>query len=818
MHRPRTLAALGIVALLASVAAPTLAQPVLRPTGEPPPGFEAFFELQRTVVDVYYAGRFLTSVPASYDIDSLEFEDPAALVAQLPDLLDPARISAALSGPLAINAAAICARGVREDCGRLTPEIAGVIFDASRFRATLFVAPDQLDTRGPDISRYLPPSDSEFAFLQNLSAAVSGADDSDRDNYNVISVTSLSLGETQLQLENSYGSENDLTVDQALVRREFEGRAAQAGLYRSRSQSLGFVRERDLIGLRLESSLATRADRAFAGGTSVQVFLPTRARVEILQDGRLLDSRAYDAGNQVLDTSNLPEGAYDIDIRIREADGGARTERRFFVKTTRLPPADQPLWTLEAGRIVDRNTDDTLPDDTGDWFARAGTARRIADGIGVDVGVAGGLGDALAELGLFRTGRLGEAQVSAFGSAEGAYGVATVGRLQFGVIRLSVDYRRIIGAERGEPPGERLIGTGLEQAGVYLSSPFRGGVLALNARHDNRDGSGSRNAQTLSFDRQLLRSRSGSLRFGLDVSRENDDWVGQLSLQWDYRDGRFSGVLEPGVRYDRFRDGRDDFGSQTDARLAWERELQRGDRLRLALAGTSGAREERIGTEGIYEGRLGAMRASIDRDFDDRDRTSWTGTFNTSVLSDGRTLSIGGRDRARAAALVEIDGEVPDARFEVLVDGYPSGIAPAGSVTPIHLRPWKSYSVRLRPVGSALVAFENREERITLYPGNVVRLNWRVDEIVVVLGRLLDGDGNPVEFARLEGAYGFAMTEAGGLFQAEALRPDSDAALELIAVRRDGSRCTVRIEDPATQPAPGSRAGILRVGNQTCAP
>ena len=816
MRCGRTLGVLGLCGALACGNLPTQAQSVLRPTGEPPPGFEAFFEAQRTVIDVYYAGRFLAEAPASYDIDSLEFDDPQALADRLPDLLDPARVSAALTGPLDANAQALCGRGARDDCGRISPEIAGVIFDASRFRATLFVAPDQLDTRGPDISRYLPPSDSDFAFLQNLSAAYSGADDNDRDNYNVISVTSASLGETRLQVENSYGSENDLTVDQAFVRREFEGRAAQGGLYRSRGQSSGFVRERDLLGLRLESSLDTRADRAFSGGTSIQVFLPTRARVEIFQDGRLLDSRAYDAGNQVLDTSNLPDGAYDIDIRIRESDGGERTEQRFFVKTTRLPPMDQPLWTLEAGRIVDRNTDDTLPEDTGDWFARAGTTRRISDGLGFDIGAAAGLGDALAEAGLFRTGRLGEVQVSAFGTAEGDYGFASNGRLQYGVIRVSVDYRRIIGPGPGE---ERLIGTALEQAGVYLSAPFRGGVLALSARYDNRDDSESRNAQSLSWDRNLLRSRRGNLRFGVDVSRENEDWVGQLSLQWDYRDGAVSGMLAPGARYDRFRDDRDEFGSQTDARLAWERERDQGDLLRLALAGTSGGREERIGTEGIYEGRLGAMRASVDRDFGDTDRTSWTGTFNTSVLSDGRSLSVGGRDRARAAALVEIDGEVPDARFEVLVDGYPSGIAPAGSVTPIHLRPWETYTVRLRPVGSALVAWENREEQITLYPGNVVRLNWRVDEIVVLLGRVLDDDGRPVEFARLEGAYGFAMTEEGGLFQAEALRPAAGETLELVAVRRGGDRCTVRIDAAdAEQAASTGRAGILRVGNRACVP
>jgi outer membrane usher protein FimD/PapC len=786
------------------------AGPAFQPTGEPPPGFEAFFEPQRTLVDVHHAGRFLLSTPATYDLDTLEFENPEAVTAALDDLVDPARVRAALDGSLDTHAEALCGRVEREGCGRIDPEVAGVIFDASTFRATLFLAPDQLRTRGPDIRRFLPPSDAGFSFLQNLSANYSGSTGDGSDAYNATSLTSIAFAETHLLLENSIGSEDDFTLDAATARREFEGRAVQGGLYRSRAQSLGFVREQDLAGLRLESSLDTRADRAFAGGTSIEVFLQSRARVEILRDGRLLDSRAYEPGNRVLDTRDLPEGAYDIEIRIRGAGGRERVEQRFFVKTTRLPPADQPIWVLEAGRVMDRNTDSTLPEDTGDWLARAGTTRRISDGLGVDLGLAAGMGDALGELGLFRVGRLGEFQASTFASAEGNRGLASLGRLRFGSLRLSVDYRQLW--SDGEEAG--LTEVPFEQAGARLSMPLRGGVLSLSARHDRRGDGASRSAQSVSWDRTFRRGRNGTLRLSLDLGREDDNWIGLVALQYDHRGNRFTSSLEPGVRFDRPA-GRDlDLESRTDARLAWERRRDQGDLLRLAVDGTHGGNEDRIGGEGLYEGRAGTLRAELDRNLAGQDRTTWSGSLNTSILGDGRRISVGGRDRARAAALVEIRGDVPGARFEVLVDGFVRGIAPAGSVTPIHLRPWETYQVRLRPVGSAMVAWENREEQITLYPGNVVRLQWDLAEILVLLGRLVDAGGEPFGNARLEGAYGFAMAEESGHFQAEVLRPPEGGPIELEAVRRDGRLCRVRVALEGLE----MRQGIARAGTLRCLP
>ena len=62
-------------AVIQALVAQVKAQPAIRTAG-PPPGFEAFYEVQRTLVDFYYGGEFLLSAPASYDLDHIEIAHP----------------------------------------------------------------------------------------------------------------------------------------------------------------------------------------------------------------------------------------------------------------------------------------------------------------------------------------------------------------------------------------------------------------------------------------------------------------------------------------------------------------------------------------------------------------------------------------------------------------------------------------------------------------------------------------------------------------------------------------------------------------------
>jgi len=79
--------------------------------------------------------------------------------------------------------------------------------------------------------------------------------------------------------------------------------------------------------------LNTVIDSQKTQGNDILVYLPRRSFVSIYRDDRLYSSRTYDAGNQLIDTSELPDGAYTILLRIQEANGTSRKKRAFLSRT-----------------------------------------------------------------------------------------------------------------------------------------------------------------------------------------------------------------------------------------------------------------------------------------------------------------------------------------------------------------------------------------------------------------------------------------------------------------------------------------------------
>ena len=137
---------------------------------------------------------------------------------------------------------------------------------------------------------------------------------------------------------------------------------ARAGVIRSTGSSL--LPQVTLYGGHVGTSGNTRhRSRPGVRLATLRVPAPVRPIVEIIRDGRVLSARFYPSGNQLLDTSNLPGGAYPVTIRIRETDGTVREETRFFSKSSQIPPKDMPLicsrkaaWSgASANRVMPAN-------------------------------------------------------------------------------------------------------------------------------------------------------------------------------------------------------------------------------------------------------------------------------------------------------------------------------------------------------------------------------------------------------------------------------------------------------------------------------
>lgn len=759
---------------------------------------------QESLIDVYYGGRLIATTPARFTPDEITLLKPAVLTEAIPELLDSQAVQTALAGPVAANQAFICYSEGQTGCGILRPDTAALIFDADRFRADLFINPELLAVRTVDVARFQPPSDAGLSFLQTFNFAFGGRGADPIENSNLFTLSALSYRENSLRLTANYQDNEFLSIQNLYAQRDWWGKRYQAGYFLTSTQDLRFAPGTDLAGVRVGTSLDTRDDLRLSSGNSIQVFLLSRGEVAIFKDGRLISSRLYDAGNQTIDTSALPGGSYRIDVRIRDS-GGERFESRFYVKNSFLPPPDMPQYFVEFGEITRQDAASTLPGLTGQLLARGGLNYRLNDANALIGSLAGTRDDTTAELGWFGLGRGYELRLSGALAQSGRYGAGLDARFNTYGFYFTGAYRRVWDHSQRQFAAINLLGEAQEQVYFNLSAPTRVGRFSLDARYNDGPLEPAQRAIDLGYEANAWRLGPGELRLRFDLNRENALHQALFTLQWRSHWGRWNATVTPQAVHRKY-EGASDRYLRADANLNWDGEGLGAEELRTNLRAIADRDFNAIGADVHWRGRIGQARYQLEQQFGDEDTTLQNGNVATNFVVAGGRAALGGKDQNQAAVIIDIDGTAgPEAQFDVLVDGTRRLRTTAGTRTVLSVRPFESYSVRLKSVGSEFVHFDDREHKVSMYPGNVVYLAWHAAVVDVILGRVVDAASNePVANALLHGVEGMAVTDEFGLFQAEIARGTESIGLETRA-----GRCEIALPPYQTKQHVGS-VGVLR--------
>jgi hypothetical protein len=118
--------------------------------------------------------------------------------------------------------------------------------------------------------------------------------------------------------------------------------------------------------------------------------------------------------------------------------------------------------------------------------------------------------------------------------------------------------------------------------------------------------------------------------------------------------------------------------------------------------------------------------------------------------------------------VAEVEGARPDDSFEVLVNEQVAGTIVGNRPLTLALPTYRAYSVRIRPTGKDLLAYDSSPRSVGLYPGAIARIEWKAAPVTIKFGRLVDRLGAPVAHASITGHGVWAETDDDGLFQIEA--------------------------------------------------
>ncbi len=801
----------GIV-LWMGFASPIAAQIV---TTGPPPGFADVNTAQPAVVDLWYDGSPLGTADVLVRPGFVRFDDPSAVADLLPGEVDREAVASALTGELASHADRVCGAVPAPDCGVLVPNAAGVIFDAATFRLDLFVSSDLRSLQDGEAVFFTPPGWQPSA-VQSFDVAASIVPG--ETTQAVLSGRSIvASGPTRLLADYGLDVDTGFFTNTLLGQAEIRAWRVEGGL--GRASPIPVLGSRPFVGARLATTLDTRRDRDSVRGSSLVVTLSRRSQVQVFRDGRLLTAQSLPAGTQLVDTSALPVGSYDIEVRI-VSPAGVREETRFFVKSIDLPPVGAPQFLVEAGVFAD--------DEQAPWpalgdrpFLHGGARYRVTDSLGIGVDLAG-MSDAIAGSGeAFALWRGVELGLSGFVTSDAAFGGALAVRGLLGNLSYGLAARRTSGDagpgridRRGTDDDgddvfvaddrlDRLTGSigDSTQFDVNLGYGFANGAR-LGFRgfwsDDGVDGA------TYSFGPNLYwpLGTLGATRVDLlaDAATNNDESFVLARLRLAFASGRWRLDGTAGYRHSDRGSADDGFQGGVALGRSWQRD-GRG-RVQALLRADQVAGDTSFGASVDAEGPPGSMLVSVDRDLD-ADGVQLALTGRTVALASGGGVGISGTDAQTSALVLAVEGE-GDAVFEALVDERPRGQVAAGDRLVLPLPSFESYRVRLRQTDGAIVAYDGETRERTLYPGTVATELWRVQPLVSVFGRLLDHDGEPLVDATLltEPRY---VTDGAGYFQAD-LGVDVDG----VEVSADGRRCR------AALPALRATSTYQRVGDVRC--
>ena len=776
-RRPRAYALIGITVSAAfMIGAPAYASEGSRLTMAAPPGFEDLAAERQLLLDVWFGGRKLGEARVRVAPGLLTFEDPAAVAALVPEVARPLELQQALEGALETNVSRLCGASREKGCGSIEPLAAGVILDEERFRVDLFVNPALLETPDQASDAYLDRPGAEPSLISLFGATLSGSNRGDQ-SWHVQNRTIAAVGSLRVRSDMSLSSGTGVTIDNLAAEKDLKDWRYIAGIFWAPGTEL--VGRRRIAGIGATTQLDTLQDRDALSATPLLLALQHQARVELLVDGRLVSSRIYPAGNRLVDTEALPGGSYEVLLRIQEDGLPVRIERRFFSRGTLMAPLGRPQFAAFAGILPSAGPGLSL--DHGDAFYQLSASYRVAPRIGLDASVLGTGRKAILDGGVVWQSGLAQVRLSALLSSSLDYGASIrASSSGKGPLAFSFDLRTIKSRD-GRPlmPVARSRGTfsedpeaGFGDRGSYTQAigvaSYRIGdanfrLTGLYRRGGTEDSTYSIGA---SVDMPVIRTGRWDIVVQADVRKSEHELASFLGVRFLLNRGELALSGSAGTIHQSGRPG-DDERLVGEAQLAWARTLTNEGQLSTDAAIGRDSDGSYARASAYARTPLVNARADLLHQFGDLATTQYAATLESGFVMSGHGVGMSGREMNDSAVEVSADGIEPGQRFELLVDEVARGTVGADRTTRVFLQPYRSYHIRLRPLGAQAASFDTAARQVTLYPGSVAALHWDVTPLFVLFGQAVDGLGRPVANAEIKGAFGIGRSDGEGYFQIE---------------------------------------------------
>lgn len=770
-----------------------------------PPGFEDLPTRVESAFDIVYLNRRIGSFRAVVENGRIRFLQPDLIVAALgPDVLAD-DVRAFLSQPLATNQNLVCFPGQSDNCGFLPPGSSGVIVSPDTFTVQLFLARNLLAHTSGEVVELGPPS-SGPSFIQNALMSLSTTTfPGDRVRYGGTFDTYASVGRSALLAQTVVDDQRGARLEYGYYQYTTNRYVGAAGLFSDYNSLL--LNNYQMAGAQFGTNDRLLNNTYGQLSPPIEVVLPRAAVVELYRNGVLLSTRRYEGGLQLVDTGNLPAGSYNVEVIARDGGQVLLQETRTFVKANDIPPPGRTLFNLGAGVRVDDGfalggggfDQGFLPRSTDEFVVSARAARRV--------GRATGVGASLLFIG---SDVYGEASVStlvgsmrftaaAAAGTDGGYGAYVTGAGYIQGISWSLTARKVhADTNPVQALIDRVFAPFLRSEDSLFGNmqfPLFGGSMSVSGSYARSDGLPDRYTVGLRYARSMEIGRLGTGLVSAFASASNLDRRVGITLSFVSRINRRTTLAyAAGGEYASGRNVSTRRGFSPVARAALTRRdtLGQADLVNEVGASTDATADRVYLNSAIYSS-LGSFDGVVQYENDATGRSYGSLSLNgqTGIAIGGGRVKLGLRQPGEAMVLVDVqtpENETASANraggYRLQVDNQSYDLVRPGSLTAIGLQSLANYRIGLQPENAPDYDIDLSDRRVSLYPGNVVRLTWRAQRSFTLFGQILDISGAALEDARIQAGSDINVTDRNGYFT---ITGGQDAVLEI--QRADGTPC-----------------------------
>jgi hypothetical protein len=795
-----------------------------------PHGFENLNTQITTLVDVYYGGKPVGTAMATFTDETIRFANPSAVVAKIPGIKNPENVTAALTGNLPNNSELNCEASVLSTtCNNLQPQIAGVILNPENYRVSVFVNPNYLTT--PEVNTgLLPNSDAGFSYLNSLNAATTGISSPQHNSSssNIVSDNVLAYGNGRINANVAYGNSLSDQTQQELYLNQLSSAVYngdwlyQGGMFNTPGNT--FVSSQSVLGVSVGTTLDTIQNTSNNYGSQLQVFLPQAATVNIYKDGRLLATGRYPIGNQILDTSALPDGAYTVSIEIRTNQGVLSRQTRFFAKTAMIPPTDFPQYYLYTGYLQNNlfanNTQ--IPTFSKQAIYETGFNLRIGSMLGASADFTGSKYSNFLTLGTYLLGNGFQIGPQLMSGSHNTRGAGLQALTNFGSFQSTVMIRRIWGTMGGGLPIAPINGS-LDNIDPFVASEqtstqesanmsYQLGIATLGANGTLSKQEGL--PDTYSYGPTLMMPlyQSNSTTVNLNVfgaKTQNDvEILGQVNVY--FSTPHWIQTADAGYRaITQSKQNAPDSTAFGDAGVYWRNYNAAQEGIQIGMQGHVERDTQNLGSALNFNNSYGIINATANHTFAGNgspENNQYSAMAASHIAYDSEGPAVGGAQLGDTGVIIYIASPHPGDLFEVYVNNQLTEIVQTDRATPIFLAPFETYQISVRDISNRFYNYDQSPQVATLYRGNMRTLTWHAAQKIIIYGNVIQQNGYPFSNRAITGAVEPAMTERNGSLQTEVFT----GTRELTGHYPNGKTCTIRLPN-LTQ-----RQEFDAVGTLTC--